>query len=166
MLRLCALLVIALMVAVPLASLACPPTPPPCEVKLWAGQDTLSAYITITLEGDGDVRFDFDMQDGWKVYELHIDIEDSLDDFPTNKKGNLKVGHFEWKASYPSGMGGKFTVTVDDGFVPNDGTFYILVHAVVMKGCREETAWANRCTEMDYFNPDGPGWATYVSYPR
>lgn len=159
----CALLVTALMVGVNFAATACPPPQPSCKVKLWAGQTTLSAYITITLESDGDVSFYFDTQDGWKVYELHIQIEDSLDDMPTNKKGNLVPGKFEWKKEFSSGAE-DFTVTVDDEFVPDDGDFYVIVHAVVKKGDAEETGWANKCEDMDYFNPDGPGWATYVYF--
>ncbi len=175
--RLCALFVIAMLVTVAMSSAAChdPPPPPSLKVKLWAGQTYKAAYITLTYENDGDLSVAFDMLGTWKIYEAHIQVENSLDDVPHNKKGNLQPGKFEAKWEWPSGSG-DVTVTVDDGMVPDSGELIIVIHAVVKRPVpcgftecvcyQSETGWANECSDPDLVSDElgGSGWATYVAW--
>lgn len=178
--RICALLVIVLLVSVAMSSAACPTTPPEKEVKLWAGQTYLAAYIDLTYESNGDLTVEFEMQGDWKIYEAHIQVETSWVNVPHTKNWKLKPGQFEVQAYWPSGSSGP-TVTVDDELVPNSGVLIIVIHAVVKRPIpceevsiecvpvcyQEETGWANECSDMNYvkdlFEVKG-GWATYVEW--
>jgi hypothetical protein len=172
--RICALLVIAMMVSVAMSSAACH-DPPQKTVKLWAGQTYLAAYITLTYENDGDLRVYFNMQGSWKIYETHIQVETDWDDVPQTKKGNLKTGQFEYKKEWPSGSG-DVTITVPAGMVPSSGELIIIIHAVVMRPVpcgftecicyQSETGWANACSIPNLVSDEtgGSGWATWVSW--
>ena len=89
--------------------------------------------------------------------EVHIDIQEDPDDFPTTGSGNPKVGKFAYKFENLAGAQ-VLLVTIPLGDLPT-GELFIAVHAE-LTNC--ETAWANCGGPDAYFR--GNNWATYFSY--
>jgi hypothetical protein len=166
-LKMSVLIGIAIALVFPTMAIGCPPPPPPCEAKLWAGQDTLSAIVTLSQDGT-NLYISFDMKDGWKIKQLHVAIEVDPADIPQTKKHSLKPGKFQFKENYSPAMG-DFTYIIPKADIHGTGNMYVIVHAVVVKCDASETAWVNKCDQMDYFkdlfgDSSGGGWATYLRY--
>lgn len=48
-------------------------------------------------EGNFYVHYKVDPDSGWKIKTVHLAVEEDFDDIPQTKKGNPKVGRFEYK---------------------------------------------------------------------
>jgi len=117
------------------------------------GQDTDTLEITYITDGT------------WHLKSTKVHVGTSLDDFPLTKKGNPKVGHFDYKDKHKP-MVDIFTVEIDlDDYFTDEppyhgaGKLYIACHAVVQSDSgQEETAWANQG-----FSFPGNNWALYFT---
>lgn len=64
---------------------------------LKAGQSIDAGEVTVTVIDDGVdlwLCVTYETEDGWRLVETHFAIAESPGDFPQNKNGNPKVGHF------------------------------------------------------------------------
>ncbi|MCK5906694.1 MAG: hypothetical protein KAG37_03840 [Flavobacteriales bacterium] len=71
------------------------------EMEIWAGvgnKDAGTLIGHVTFEAN---KLTIDLDDGWKAKDVHIQFGEDFSDFPTTKKGNPKVGHFEYNLHYP-----------------------------------------------------------------
>jgi len=138
----------------------------PDVMDLIAGQTIDAGDVTII--NDGTTLFvTIETQDGWSLTESHLDFGDLIDGFPTNKKGNPKVGHFDFQESHALGTT-EFTyefLLADLGIDPlAEETVPIAIHTVVVKVeageiVAEETAWK----QGERFVEKG-NWAMFNEY--
>jgi len=138
----------------------------PDVMDLIAGQTIDAGDVTII--NDGTTLFvTIETQDGWSLTESHLDFGDLIDGFPTNKKGNPKVGHFDFQESHALGTT-EFTyefLLADLGIDPlAEETIPIAVHAVVVQVeadeiVAEESAWKQGERFVDKGN-----WAMFSEY--
>ena len=63
------------------------------KVYVWNDADTL--FVQYWIDDDA-----WDDGDGWGLYETHVHVGESLDDFPLNRGGNPQIGHFAYKATH------------------------------------------------------------------
>ena len=145
---------------------------PPLEVCeddvsiLYAGQDIDAGFVTINDDGT-DLTITIQTENGWSLSETHISVQTTEADIPQNKKGNPKVGHFEYSESHdPNVEFYELVISLDDLTVNGDGTLTIAVHAVVQQIVNdevvaEETAWKDGVNRF----VDKGNWATYNIYP-
>jgi hypothetical protein len=141
----------------------------PCVVELLAGQNTDVGEVSVLFNEDGTemtVNYIVDMP-GWCLLETHLDVQYVFDNFPTNKKGNPKVGHFQFSDDFPSSpCTSTWTKVVDlsgldpDDYMSGDATVFIAAHAVVeytdeAGNTTDETAWG----EGNLFG--GGNWSMY-----
>ncbi len=122
------------------------------EVFAWQDEDYL--YVKYVTE------------DGWEMTETHLHVAGDVADFPQTKKGNPKVGQFDYSTDHnPAVDEFEYMVPLDEAW---GDTFYIAAHAVVQKIVgydvdgypiyQMETAWGDGC---DF---EGNSWATYMKY--
>lgn len=138
----------------------------PDTMNLIAGQTIDAGDVTII--NDGTTLFvTIETQDGWSLTESHLDFGDLIDGFPTNNKGNPKVGLFDFQESHALGTT-EFTyefLLADLGIDPLDEeTIPIAIHTVVVKVeageiVAEETAWK----QGERFVEKG-NWAMFNEY--
>jgi hypothetical protein len=122
----------------------------------------------VTIINDGTKLFvTIETQAGWSLTESHLDFGDLIDGFPTNKKGNPKVGHFDFQESHALGTT-EFTyefLLADLGIDPlAEDTIPIAIHTVVVQVeadeiTEEESAWK----QGDRFVEKG-NWAMHSTY--
>jgi len=104
-----------------------------CQTDLIAGNPkedgTVVGTVSVAIE-DGGLVVTYNTIEGWKLYETHLAVADSINGIPTTKKGNPIPGKFEYKHE---DLGG----AVSDLFVIDDykccDTNYFAAHAVVEK---------------------------------
>ena len=104
--------------------------------------------------------------DGWSMTETHLAVDDVFADIPHTKKGNPKIGKFEFSGDH-SPPTQEVLYTIDWDWA-SDALLYIAAHAVVQKDmslieCAEpdwriETAWG----EGEDFG--GASWAMVMEY--
>ncbi len=144
---------------------ACLPPLEICEpdtMDLIAGQHIDSGDVTIINDND-NLIITITTQNGWSLSETHISVQDKEDDIPQNKKGNPKVGHFEYSESHnPNVEFYELTIPLDE--LPDGDTWAIAIHAVVQQIVddevdAEETAWK----DGEPFVQKG-NWAMYNTY--
>jgi hypothetical protein len=129
------------------------------ETNLMVGQYMDLGTVTVS-NNEGYLYFDVALSpeaiaDGWQITETHADVYESLDGFPTTKKGNPKVGQFAYSIDS--------AVSLDEnGWVTGD-FLYVAVHAAlerVVDGVvvQTETGWG----EGNQF--EGNNWAMWFTY--
>lgn len=102
----------------------------------------------------------YDAADGWTITETHVAVGKTLNDIPTTKKGNPKIGHFPYSGK--TGTHVEYRISFSELGVERGDTVIVAVHAVVKGPCgQEETAWAD--TEGEYF-PGGSSTALWLSF--
>jgi hypothetical protein len=121
----------------------------PEDMDLIAGQTIVAGNVSIVNDGV-NLEVTIETQNGWSLTESHVDMGDLIDGFPLTKKGNPKVGHFDFQESHAL-VTTEFTYVIplaDLGIDPLNApeTFPIAVHAVVVQVeageiVAEETAW-------------------------
>jgi len=114
------------------------------EVLVW--DDGTQVCVKYRLfDGTGEDPEDV-VGDGWGLTETHLAVGASLDDIPTNKAGNPKVGNFPFGNDELEGVAeaGPYCIDFGDGEgeldVECDDTLVIAAHAVVSRelgGCNE-----------------------------
>jgi Ca-activated chloride channel family protein len=122
------------------------------DVTIW--QDATNVYVKYVTTG------------GWEMTETHLHVDDAVADIPQNKKGNPKIGKFDYSNVHSPAVT-EYTYTIPWSLSSGD-ILYIAAHAVVRKETgqddegnpiyREETAWG----EGTGFN--GNSWAMYIKY--
>ena len=132
----------------PETDLDCPCNGDGCETELVAGQHWDAGVVTISND-DVNLYVTFETANDWELGETHLYVGTAL-------PSRSAPGRFPYKDQIAyiiplSDLG-------DDGVSCGD-RLYIAAHAVVTRGCQEETAWAD-----SYGIPFGRGWAMYVEY--
>ena len=136
------------------------------DSPLYAGKDFENPIgnVEVTREcAAGIMTVKYTTTGGWVINETNLAVATSFDDIPQTKKGNPKIGGFQYQSEHDPGV---IVVThdidLDDLFNggPCEGTIYIAAHAVVYNPCSgvEETAWA----DTGYSFP-GNSWALYFT---
>jgi hypothetical protein len=120
---------------------------------LLAGQDMDVGDVEVSSTELGNILVEIVLRDGWCMTEAHVHQAASPDGFPTNKKGNPKVGQFHYNIDYHPACvdGDKFWFQVVDGNL-------FAVHAVVARCGTFESAWGGG---IDF---PGNSWAVYIVY--
>jgi len=76
----------------------------PDKFPLYAGQDILVGIVNVWNNADYlYVKYELSQEaigEGWCLTETHLAVVTQEEDFPTNKAGNPKVGHFPYQCSY------------------------------------------------------------------
>ncbi|MCK5252657.1 MAG: hypothetical protein KAQ96_06895, partial [Thermoplasmata archaeon] len=169
-LKIGALGAMALMLLVAFAgttTVGCPPviTETWCEYDLIAGQDEDAGTVEIYYKSQGEntwLEIYIITEDGWKIDESHVDIQYLPENFPATKKGNFKIGKFEYSTP-TSATSTQHYYNIADGWVVDGcGSLVIAVHAVVYKGCGEEAQWE---TAWGNGEPFGGNWQMYINFP-
>lgn len=136
-----------------------------CEYDLIAGQNYDAGTVKIYYMSQGEntwLEIYIITEDGWKIDESHIDIQTTTDNFPTTKKGNFKIGKFEYSTPTTSSSTQHY-YEIDDGWeIDGCESLVIAVHAVVYKGCGEEAQWE---TAWGNGMPFGGNWQMYIKFP-
>lgn len=125
-------------------------------IPLIAGQDFENPAGEIIVTNDGDFLYiEFVAYAPWVLVETHVAVSDTLDGIPQTKKGNPKIGNFDYDINS----------WIDLSQWPDATELFIAAHAVVqMLGengevIQEETGWG----EGEEFN-DSKSWAMYFMY--
>jgi hypothetical protein len=129
------------------------------ESELLAGQDIEVGLVSVRDDGE-NVSVKYTTDGDWVITELHLDIECELSEVPQTKKGNPKVGHFEFSEEFITPVTEhEFTKSLDE---LDCDSIVIAAHAVVNNTITgvEETAWAD--TQGLPF--PGENWAMYFIY--
>ena len=118
-----------------------------CTTALIAGQEEIDGSVEITRTGK-ILHITYTVGSGWTLTEMHLAVGASLDDIPTNKKGNPKIGLFPYfYCPTEETTSHTFDVNLADYFedgVYEDVDVYFAAHAVVTHPeYGEETAWAD-----------------------
>jgi hypothetical protein len=119
-----------------------------------AGQHTEMGEVIVTND-DKYLYVEFVAYEPWVIVETHVAVSDSLDGIPQTKKGNPKIGNFEYSIDS----------FIDLGDWPCGTDLYIAAHAVVQmldengNVIDEQTAWG----EGEPFNDKG-SWAMYFMH--
>lgn len=138
---------------------------------LCAGQDIAAGSLTVTETSDGyDVTYE--TSDDWSLVETHLDVGDEFGDFHTSRKGNPKIGRFDYAETHDGVTSYTYNVSLDDPQLDDvdaeSDCVLFAAHAVVEKQVDDEvvseTAWA--CADQDdavsFVDGKGGSWATYV----
>jgi hypothetical protein len=144
---------------------------PPLEIceddtmDLIAGQHIDSGDVTVVNDGT-TLLITIQTQDDWQLSESHVQIGETLDDFPLTKKGNPKVGNFDYQREYnPLVTEDTYEFLLADLDLESGDTITFAVHTVVVQTdldgeiIAEETAWK----QGDRFVEKG-NWAMYNTY--
>jgi len=113
----------------------------PEEFDLFAGQNIYVGKVNVWNDGTS-LYVEYEItEEGWVLNETHLAVVTDIIDFPTNRAGNPKVGHFPHQREYDLIDG----VKVDTYTILNpwsvDQELYIAAHAVVVRpldDCYEE----------------------------
>jgi hypothetical protein len=84
-----------------------------------------AGFVTITRDG-GHIYIQYSARNGWILEETHLHIADDYGAIPQTKKGNPKIGKFDY--SNPHGLVQDYTYEVIDNF---GECFAVAAHAVV-----------------------------------
>jgi hypothetical protein len=125
----------------------------PTSTTLFAGQDIEIGTVNV-YNNEGFIYVDFQVDEPWVLIETHVAVYEDLSDFPTTKKGNPKIGRFDYD------INSEIAYDLECG-----NTLYIASHACVEKldsdgnTIQEESAWGYG-TEFN----DGGSWAMYFTH--
>ena len=134
------------------------------------GGDEMTAFKVGEIEVTNDeynlyVTFSITHEDDWAITETHLHVANESEDIPQTKKGNPKVGKFE----YSNSTYHEYTIPIPEGCNEGDNVT-IAAHAAVQLFVeydpiamedifRYESAWG----EGDEFN-EGRNWAMFITY--
>ena len=134
-------------------------------VTLFAGQTIDSGNATVTND-DAFLYITFLTAQGWLLSETHLHVADSLAGIPQTKKGNPKVGNFDYKTTHDPEVTEYTYVIAKADLSPDDNSSLVIAaHAVVVKydaagnQIANETGWA----DGDRFVDRG-SWSTYFMH--
>jgi hypothetical protein len=105
----------------------------PCAAQatttdLIAGKSTVVGTVTITDDGK-DLNISIEMDDDYAYSEAHVQAGCHLSEIPTNKKGNPKIGLFDYKVTGTCALDGEWSYSLKDLDCKNK--VVVAVHAVV-----------------------------------
>ena len=101
----------------------------PTVVTLLAGQTIDAGTVTIAND-DINLYVTFSTTSPWLLSETHVHVGDSLEDIPQTKKGNPKVGRFDYQTEHDPVVN-EFTYVIPlAGF---DDVIVVAAHAVVVQ---------------------------------
>jgi len=129
------------------------------ESKLVVGRKlTEIGWVTVNYIPDGLVIQYSILGGPWSIVETHLEVAESLDGIPQTKKGNPKVGHFEYSDEWDMEKMVTYEITIEGD------DFWIAAHAVVYNEDtgKYETAWGQG---DNHFNFPGNNWAVYFTFP-
>ncbi|MBU1023615.1 hypothetical protein KKB99_04915 [bacterium] len=131
----------------------------------WCGDETITELIAgqftdvgeVIVTNDGQYLYiEFVVEAPWVLLETHVAVSETLDGIPQTKKGNPKVGNFDYSIDS----------FIDLSLFGECGIkLFIAAHAVVQKLgkdgeiIQEETAWG-----QGYQFNDGRSWAMYFRH--
>ena len=126
-------------------------------VTLWAGQNIDAGTVTVSHDED-NLYVTVETTGGWSLVESHLSVVTDPDDFPTNKAGNPKVGHFEYGGEHAAGAT-SHTFQLELGDLEAGDEIYVAFHAALEgPGGASESAWGAGTRFVNRGN-----WATYFS---
>ncbi len=100
----------------------------PGPFTLLAGQD-LDVGEVIVTDASGVITIEYSLYaDGWRLAETHLHAGYTWEEIPQNKKGNPKIGHFQYKTTHDPYVQ-SFPVILDEYY---DDCFYVAAHADVV----------------------------------
>ncbi|MBU0953235.1 MAG: hypothetical protein KKA90_02320 [Nanoarchaeota archaeon] len=137
----------------------CPlPEKPKTESELIAGQHIVVGVVTVTSDLD-NVYVTYTTTGHWVMDEVHLQLGDELEDIPQTKKGNPKVGHFEFNVEFNTPVTTYSVTKPISELNLDDNDVVVAAHAVVTDTVtgQTETAWGD--TQGLQF--PGKNWAMY-----
>ena len=136
-------------------------------IPLVAGQNIEVGYVEVSNTAT-QLRVQYVITEpGWVITETHLEVVTDPADFPTNKNGKPKIGHFTYSSSVD------YIIPLADlGITTLPADVFIAAHAVVsIDNCevQEETAWGmgRYCDGCDWVYSvefEGGSWAEYFPY--
>ncbi|SHK21694.1 hypothetical protein SAMN02745975_03886 [Geosporobacter subterraneus DSM 17957] len=97
--------------------------------KLMAGQHHEAGVVEVDRNGN-ELTITYRTTGDWVLTELHLSVQNTLNQIPQNKSKNPQIGHFEHKHSFESGVT-VHTTTVNVAGMSDP--IYIAAHAVVKR---------------------------------
>jgi hypothetical protein len=135
------------------------------EVILYAGQTIDSGTVTIKND-ENNLYVTFSAADPWWLSETHLHVADSKEGIPQNKKGNPKIGNFDYQTTHdPLAAEYTYVIAKADLSLDENNSVVIAAHAVVVQEDSEgniiesETGWADGEPFVDKGS-----WAMYLQY--
>jgi len=92
-------MVLAIGLLLPMASVAANTEGDPLVLTLYADQDIDVGTVSVWDDGS-DLHVKYETTGGWVMTETHLEVADSLEGFPLTKKGNPIPGHFTYSADH------------------------------------------------------------------
>lgn len=144
------------------------------ETELIAGQNTEVGYVHVWRSYNNILRIKYVItEDGWALDETNLAVAESFDAIPQNKKGNPKIGKFQYPDDHDScvwynNQVVQYNIDLNSDFPdlyydPDTGeaTLYIAAHAVITSPTGDsETGWADT-----YGQPfSESGWALWFTF--
>ncbi|MGR5140231.1 hypothetical protein ACQKPX_00965 [Photobacterium sp. DNB23_23_1] len=160
---------ISLLFTLGLISLGASATPTICgeptEVTLFAGQTIDAGTVTISND-ENNLYVTFSTANDWLLKTTHLHVSTSLAGIPTNKKGNPKIGNFDYQTEHsPYATTFTYTILKTDLNLGSNNSLVIAAHAEVVKinenneVIESETGWGDGKPFVDRGS-----WATYIEY--
>jgi len=118
---------------------------------LYAGQNTPVGHVDVWNDYK-NIYVKYVMDDGWCLTETHLHLIPNGEEFPVNKAGNPKIGHFDYKETHDCADNYLYNTIENQPFIPND-LYDIAAHAKVRSVSEqlvEETIYSD--TETLYNN--------------
>jgi len=135
----------------------------PGEFPLIAGRKTAVGSVTVSND-DQNLYVEFSTENDWSIAETHLQVGESLDDFPlAGRQGNPVPGKFDYKDRHdPLTTSYEYTIPLGD-WEPGD-VLMIAAHASVERWVdgepvQQEGAWG----AGERFTTRG-NWAMYSTY--
>lgn len=140
----------------------------PLVIDLLAGQTIASGTVTVSND-ENTTCITYETSGDWVILETHLHIADSKEGIPQTRKGNPKVGNFDYGDTFSQGVtSAEYCFNTQDLLADigsSDECFVLAAHAVVARVDNDgnviqtETAWGNG----DRFTDKG-SWATLFDY--
>ena len=129
---------------------------------LLAGQTIDVGTVVIEINDNTDViDVTYETNSDWVITETHVHVCGSPSDIPAGKKGNPRIGHFDYAGEYSEGL-----TTVTHNTLPYEAgeNFIVAAHAVVenINSGQTETAFAYNTVTAEKFS--GKRWGWYINY--
>jgi len=134
------------------------------EATLYAGKYMNAGTVSVEWDGTSNVNVTYSVDDNWRLGEMHLSVKDSPALFPMNKKGNPRVGHFEYAVELEEYVS-EYTFNVDVNNLDGDKIF-IAAHAVVyevMDYITDLDALSNWLPETVTYKVHHPGGDSYFN---